>query len=42
MGKIHYLVKWKGYSKAKSTFEPRVKLIKDIPEMINDFEKNFK
>jgi hypothetical protein len=34
--KIYFLVKWKGYDKL--TEEPRTNLIKDIPELVKDFE----
>ena len=35
-GKIYYEIKWKGYS--KTTWEPRSELIKDIPDLINEYE----
>ena len=34
--KICYQVKWKGY--AKTTWEPRTQLIKDVPELIHEFD----
>ena len=34
---IHYEVKWKGYR--ETTLEPRDILLKDVPKMINQFEK---
>ena len=37
-GKICYLIKWKGIK--KPTWEPRSELIKDIPDMITEFENN--
>ena len=40
--KIEYLVKWKGYPASQNTYEPRTSLIKDIPEMITEFEKGLK
>lgn len=36
--KIYFLVKWKGFTDAHNTYEPRTTLIKDIPEMIKEFE----
>ena len=39
-GKIFYRVKWLGYSIADSTFEPRTQLIQDVPNIINEYEKN--
>lgn len=35
--KIEYQVKWSGYTKA--TWEPRASLIKQIPELIAEYEK---
>jgi hypothetical protein len=37
--KVQYLVKWKGYASSKNTWEPRDKLIKDVPLLIKEFEK---
>lgn len=34
-----YIVRWKGYKPSDDTFEPRDKLLEDIPKMINRFEK---
>ena len=39
-GKILYLVWWKGYLKRDATYEPRSELIKDVPDMIKEFEKS--
>ena len=36
----YYEVKWKGYS--KTTLEPREVLLKDVPKMVNQFEKKKK
>jgi hypothetical protein len=36
--KVYYEVKWKNY--AKTTWEPRAQLIKDIPEMIAEYDSN--
>ena len=36
----YYEVKWKGYN--KTTLEPREVLLKDVPKMINQFEKKNK
>lgn len=36
--KIYYLVKWVGYSKNASTWEPRSQLVEEIPEMIRQYE----
>ena len=38
--RIEYLVKWKGYSSDQNTWEPRTKLIKDVPDLIKEFDKN--
>jgi len=37
---IHYEVKWKGYR--EHTLEPRNILLKDVPKMINQYEKKNK
>ena len=34
----YYEVKWKRYS--ATTLEPREILLKDVPKMVNQFEKN--
>jgi len=39
-GRIYYEIKWRGY--AETTLEPRKELIKDIPEMIKQYEKAHK
>ena len=36
----YYEVKWKGYN--KTTLEPREVLLKDVPKMVNQFEKKNK
>jgi len=35
---VCYEVKWKGYK--RTTWEPRTQLIKDIPDLIKEFEAN--
>lgn len=37
--RIQYLIKWKGYGSSKNTWEPKTELIKDIPDMIKEFEQ---
>jgi len=37
---INYLVKWKDYD--KTTYEPRTNLIKDVPEIVSEYEKSIK
>ena len=37
---IYYEVKWKGYN--ETTLEPRDVLLKDVPKMINQYEKKNK
>ena len=37
-GKVCFLVKWKNY--AATTWEPRTELMKDVPEMIQEYEAN--
>jgi hypothetical protein len=38
--RIHYEVKWKGYP--TTTFEPRLELLKDVPDMISQYEMSIK
>ncbi len=38
--KIYYLVWWKGYLKKDATWEPKDNLIKDVPELIEEYESN--
>ncbi len=38
---IEYLVHWKGYKKAESTWEPEKELIKDgLKDLIDEYNKN--
>ena len=37
-GKVHYRVKWLGYPSSANTWEPRTTLIRQIPDIINEFE----
>lgn len=37
--RIFYKVAWKGYPIEQATWEPRTVLIKDIPELVGDFER---
>ena len=36
--RIEYLVKWQNYKDSENSWEPRTDLIKDIPDMIKDYE----
>jgi AAA+ superfamily predicted ATPase len=38
--KIHFLIKWKGKPDSANSWEPRTNLIKDIPDMVKEYEKN--
>ena len=38
--KEYYEVQWKGYNKKHNTIEPRDVLLKDVPKIINQYEKN--
>ncbi len=40
-GKIKYLIKWKGYSKEESTWEP-IQHLKFVKEMVKEFEEREK
>lgn len=37
--KIYFKVRWKGFQEKDDTFEPRATLIKEIPELVAEFEK---
>ncbi len=37
-----YLIHWQGYDRSEATREPRSSLIEDIPELINEFDKNLR
>jgi len=37
-GKTYYLVEWKGYPREEATWEPRERLIEDVPELVHRFE----
>lgn len=41
-GKIMFKVKWKGFSDADNTWEPRSVLIRDVPELVKEYESNKK
>ncbi|GMF41776.1 unnamed protein product [Phytophthora fragariaefolia] len=34
----HYRVRWLGYSPAEDTWEPRSRLLQDVPDLVNDYE----
>jgi hypothetical protein len=36
---FEYLIKWKGYAASKATWEKRKELIKEIPQLINNYDK---
>lgn len=38
--RIYYLVKWVGYPDDQNTWEPRSKLIVDVPHLVNQYESN--
>ena len=39
-GKMHYLIKWKGFPITQATYEPRDQLMIDIPDMINAYDND--
>lgn len=39
-GKPAYEVKWKGYSSAENTIEPRTNLLRQVPKVIRTYERN--
>ena len=40
--RIHYLVWWKGKLKKDASWEPRSELIKDVPELLTQFDADNK
>ncbi len=38
--KVYYKIWWKGYLKKDATWEPKDNLIKDIPNLIKEYESN--
>jgi hypothetical protein len=40
--KIFYLVKWKGYKKDESTWQPKTELMEDAPRKIKEYEDSLK
>ncbi len=41
-GRIYYKVKWKGYPESEATWEPRTRLIEDVPILVKEFENRLK
>jgi hypothetical protein len=41
-GKLFYEVKWKGYDSKDNTIESREQLIKDVPQLVEEFEESIK
>lgn len=37
-GKIEYKVKWRGFPESDATYEPREKLLEDVPNVVKEFE----
>ena len=37
-----FIVKWLGYPESDNTFEPRSTLIKDVPDLVEQFEQKLK
>ena len=38
-GQAGYTVKWKGYPASQNTVEPRTQLLKDVPQLVAEFDK---
>ena len=38
--KIHYLVKWKGYTATHNSWEPRTILMEDVSDLIKQYEQD--
>ena len=41
-GKLHFLIKWKGYPKSQNTWEPKTTLMLDVPELVEEYEQSIK
>ena len=41
-GRVVYLVKWAGFSESDNTWEPRAKLLIDVPSLVKDYEHEAK
>lgn len=41
-GTVYFLVKWRGYPKSDATWERRNELVKDVPQLIKQYEKKLK
>ena len=39
-GKVHLLIKWKGYSSAQNTWEPLESFYNDAAPLVNDYFKS--
>ena len=40
--RIYYKVRWFGFREKDDTFEPRVNLLQDVPDMVKDYESTLK
>ena len=38
-GRVMMRVKWKGYPESESSWEPRARLMEDVPELVKAYEK---
>ena len=41
-GRVHFLVHWAGYPKSERTWEPRHRLVRDVPGLVREYERNQK
>ena len=37
-GRVEFLVKWKGYPASESTWEPRAKMVVDVPALVKNYK----
>jgi hypothetical protein len=39
---MYYKVRWRGYNASHDTYEPRTELVKEVPRMVDNYDKKNK